>query len=774
MSKPMYLEYIPLEDEHVLLAEEKPLPLVVSPTTELPKYVAESDPKEDPEEYEDDESEDGPVDYPMDRGDDVDDDNGDSSGDDEDEEDEEEEEHLAPTDSTIVVPAIELVAPPKGTEPVIPPPFTDNATTGARITVRLTYSFHQRQRCTAPSTHSSPPPVPSPLLPSSMCPTQIQTHRMASTQALINAVTAALPSPLLPPLPPPLYIPPHVDCMDDILETEMPPCKRSCLFAIGSKYEIGESLTARPIKGRGIDFGFVSTLESGARRHGISKVGYGIRDTWVNLKKEVNTYDLGRGVCTRVLDPSTSDAATAAGYSYPDTAPEILRMMGDMRREMGDMQAKRIMAPVTRQGSNAPPNDTNPNKMTPESVQARNDQALLRNFTNRDGSHISYEDNRRNVQTVCPCFYVDFMKCQPLNFKGTEVVVKFATCTLLDAALTWWNSQIRSLGPDASSGNTNVVNAQRDNREIPKGNGYFECGAPGNFKRDCPKWKNKDGGNIFLAQISAKKEEDKSEGKQLKLKNASAVFMDLMNRVCKPYLDKFIIIFIDDIIIYSKDKKEHEEHLKTPTEIRQFLSLADYYQRFIEGFLKIAKSMTKLTQKGVKFDWGEKEENTFQLITQKLCSAPILALPEGRKDFVVYCDASHKGLGAVLMQIGKVITYASRQLKVYEKNYTTLDLELRSVVFALKIGRHYLYGTKCTVFTDRKSLQHILDQKELNMRQCRWLELLSDYDCDICYNPGQANIVADALSRKEQIEPLRVRALVMTIVLDLPKRILEA
>ncbi|GJV48262.1 putative reverse transcriptase domain-containing protein [Tanacetum coccineum] len=126
------------------------------------------------------------------------------------------------------------------------------------------------------------------------------------------------------------------------------------------------------------------------------------------------------------------------------------------------------------------------------------------------------------------------------------------------------------------------------------------------------------------------------------------------------------------------------------------------------------------------------------------------------------------------MQREKVIAYASRQLKVHEKNYTTHDLELGSVVFALKIWRHYLYGTRCTVFTDHKSLQHILDQKELNMRQRRWLELLSDYDCDIRYHPGKANVVADALSRKERIEPLRVRALVMTIGLDLPKRILEA
>ncbi|GJX80586.1 putative reverse transcriptase domain-containing protein, partial [Tanacetum coccineum] len=183
------------------------------------------------------------------------------------------------------------------------------------------------------------------------------------------------------------------------------------------------------------------------------------------------------------------------------------------------------------------------------------------------------------------------------------------------------------------------------------------------------------------------------------LTNAPAIFMDLMNRMCKPYLDKFVIVFIDDILIYSKDEKKHEEHLKA---ILGLLKEEKLYAKFTKCEFWIPK-------KGIKFDWGEKEENAFQLIKQKLYSAPILALPEGSKDFVVYCDASHKGLGAVLMQREKVIAYASRQLKVYKKNYTTYDLELGSVVFALKIWRHYLYGTRCTVFTDHKSLQHILD-----------------------------------------------------------------
>ncbi|GJT73148.1 putative reverse transcriptase domain-containing protein [Tanacetum coccineum] len=184
------------------------------------------------------------------------------------------------------------------------------------------------------------------------------------------------------------------------------------------------------------------------------------------------------------------------------------------------------------------------------------------------------------------------------------------------------------------------------------------------------------------------------------------------------------------------------------------LKIIGYYRRFIKDFSKIAKSLTELTQKNKKYIWGENQESAFQLLKQKLCEAPILALPEGNDDFVVYCDASHQGLGAVLMQREKVIAYASRQLKPNEENYTTHDLELGAVVFALKIWRHYLYGTKCTVFTDHKSLQHILDQKELNMRQRRWLELLADYDCEIRYHPGKANVIADALSRKERIKPL--------------------
>ncbi|GKA75904.1 putative reverse transcriptase domain-containing protein [Tanacetum coccineum] len=186
------------------------------------------------------------------------------------------------------------------------------------------------------------------------------------------------------------------------------------------------------------------------------------------------------------------------------------------------------------------------------------------------------------------------------------------------------------------------------------------------------------------------------------LTNAPAIFMDLMNRVYRPYLDKFMIVFIDDILIYSKTQEEHVEHL-----------------RLVFELLKKEKLYAKFS----KCKFWLREELAFQTLKDKLCNAPILALPDGPKDFVVYCDASGIGLGCVLMQRGKVIAYASRQLKIHEKNYTTYDLELGAVLFALKTWRIYLYGTNSVIYTDHKSLHHIFSQKELNIRQRHWIEL---------------------------------------------------
>ncbi|KAL0537580.1 hypothetical protein IC582_026561 [Cucumis melo] len=267
------------------------------------------------------------------------------------------------------------------------------------------------------------------------------------------------------------------------------------------------------------------------------------------------------------------------------------------------------------------------------------------------------------------------------------------------------------------------------------------------------------------------------------LTNAPAVFMDLMNRVFREFLDTFVIVFIDDILIYSKTEAEHEKHLRmvlqtlrdnklyakfskcefwlkqieavtgwtrpsTVSEVRSFLGLAGYYRRFVENFSRIATPLTQLTRKGAPFVWSKACEDSFQNLKQKLVTAPVLTVPDGSGSFVIYSDASKKGLGCVLMQQGKVVAYASRQLKSHEQNYPTHDLELAAVVFALKIWRHYLYGEKIQIFTDHKSLKYFFTQKELNMRQRRWLELVKDYDCEILYHPGKANVVADALSRK--------------------------
>nr|GEU72900.1 retrotransposon protein, putative, Ty3-gypsy subclass [Tanacetum cinerariifolium] len=880
---PMYPEYIPLEDEHVLLAEEQPLPLVVSPTVESPEYVVELDPEEDLEEYEDEETEDGPVDYPIDGGDDGDDDDdGDSSGDDaddEEEEEEDEEEHLALADSAIVINTDDLVSLPEGTEPV--------------------------ERLLA-----MPTPSPSPLTSLSPPSAGERLARLASTQALINAVTAAIPS------PPPLHIPPPIDRRDDILEIEMPPRKREVGCGIRDTWvdpaktvpEIAP-MTVREVSTRAIELAELYEHDT-QDLYALLEDAYDSRSCISQRTQHQLHKTRFQMQQTEIAELRETDRRRQAQMV------ETLRVMGDMRREMGDMQAEllalRIMAPVTRQGPNVPPNNANPNNMTLETEGV----VGLTRWIEKMESVFQINGNAIENQGEIKKLEIELWK---LKVKGDDVSAytkRFQELTLICTKFVANETEkidkyVREL-PDNIYGSVKASKPKTLDETIeenPKGN-CFECGAPGHFKRDCPKLKNKDGGNanaqgwVYAVRNAERKKnasrdpdtnvvtiiqafpkvfpedlpglpparpvefqiglipgaapvaqapyrlapfEMKDLSKQLQelfdkgfirpssspwgapvffVKNKDGSFKmcidyqelnkltvknrypllridDLFDQLqgssiySKIYLksgyhqlrvqeqdipktefktqyghyefqvmpfgmtnalvDKFVIVFIDDILIYSKDKKEQEEHLKA---ILELLKKEKLYARFSKCKFWIPK--------------GEKEENDFQLIKQKSCSALILALPKGSEDFVVYCDVSHNGLGDVLMQREKVIAYASRQMKVYEKNYTTHDLEIGSVVFALKIWRHYLYGTKCTVFADHKSLQYILDQKELNTRQRHWLELLSDYDCEIRYHPGKANVVADALSRKERIEPLRVLALVMTIGLDLPKQILEA
>ncbi|KAK8999911.1 hypothetical protein V6N11_082049 [Hibiscus sabdariffa] len=186
-------------------------------------------------------------------------------------------------------------------------------------------------------------------------------------------------------------------------------------------------------------------------------------------------------------------------------------------------------------------------------------------------------------------------------------------------------------------------------------------------------------------------------------------------------------------------------------EVRSFLGLASYYRRFVQGFSTIALPLTKLLRNDQPFQWSEDRQRSFNQLKQALTHAPVLVQPESGKEFTVYSDASHFGLGCVLMQGENVVSYVSRQLKPQELNYPTHNLELAVIVFALKIWRHYLYAEKCHMFTDHKSLKYLLTQKDLNLRQRRWMELLKDYDLVINYHPGKANIVADALSQKIMI-----------------------
>ncbi|KAG8496288.1 hypothetical protein CXB51_007453 [Gossypium anomalum] len=261
------------------------------------------------------------------------------------------------------------------------------------------------------------------------------------------------------------------------------------------------------------------------------------------------------------------------------------------------------------------------------------------------------------------------------------------------------------------------------------------------------------------------------------LTNAPAVFIDLMNRIFRQYLDQFVVVFIDDILIYSCDEYEHAEHLKlvlqilrdkqlyakfskyefwlrevsflghvvsalgirvdpskisaimdwkppmNVTEVRSFLGLAGYNRRFVKGFSMIATPMMKLLQKDVKFEWSEKCQKSFDRLKTCLTKVPVLVHPESGKEFVIYSDAPLLGLGCVLMQEA-------------------------AIVFALKLWRHYLFGERCHVYSDHKSLKYLMTQRDLNLRQRHWLELLKDYELVIDYHPGKANVVADALSRK--------------------------
>nr|GEW70859.1 putative reverse transcriptase domain-containing protein [Tanacetum cinerariifolium] len=527
------------------------------------------------------------------------------------------------------------ISPPEGTEPVIPPPSTDTTTTGARSNVCLQASTslpseaeverllamptpppspltslsppsarERLARCTIPSAHSSPPPVPSPLLPSSGSLTQIQTLRIASTQALIDAVTAALPSPPLPPLPPSLYIPPPIDRRDDTPESELLPRKGLCLSALGSRYEVRESSTARLIRGQEIDYWDtwvdpaetvpeIAPMTLGERVdllmedrivHQetiliVEEEAYAAREAWaysIGLSQAVHSELQTHCEQTEMAELQETDRRRQAQMV------ETLRVTRDMRREMGDMQAElKIMTHVTRQGPNIPPNNTNPNNMTPESVQIRSLgpnaysmtwEVLTKKMTDKYYPHGEIKKleielwnlmvKRNDVPTYTECFQELTLICTKFIANETKKIdkyisglpdniygsVKSSRPKTLDETIEnnhghqqqpakrqnvtkvynmrsgegkpyggnlpkftkchfhhngpctqkWHKcNKVGHFARDCrSSGNTNVANAQRDDRANPKRNGCFKCGALGHFKKDCAKLKNKNEGSV--------------------------------------------------------------------------------------------------------------------------------------------------------------------------------------------------------------------------------------------------------------------------------------
>ncbi|GJY89699.1 putative reverse transcriptase domain-containing protein [Tanacetum coccineum] len=341
------------------------------------------------------------------------------------------------------------------------------------------------------------------------------------------------------------------------------------------------------------------------------------------------------------------------------------------------------------------------------------------NVGNQNGNVVNENEYDGKGSVVVLTRWIEKMKnVQDMSGCSVDQKVKNITGSFMGKALTWWNSQIRTLSQEVA-----ISMSWNDFKFMM-------------IQEFCPSQ-----GVVFLLEridlglgyYSLRVHEDDIPKTAFRTRYGHFEFT--------------VMPFVNDILIYSKTQEENVEHLR---------HVINSNRMHVDPSKIEAVKNWKAPRTPIK---GEEHELAFQTLKDKLCNVPFLALLDGPEDFVVYCDASRIRLGCVLMQRGKVIAYASRQLKIHKKNYTTHDLELDAVMFALKIWRHYFYGTNSVIYMDHKSLQHIFSQKELNMRQRRWIELFSDYDCEIRYHPGKANVVADALSREERGE-------VKTLIID--------
>nr|GEX98197.1 putative reverse transcriptase domain-containing protein [Tanacetum cinerariifolium] len=730
-----------------------PLPTDASPITASPDYVSDSNPEEDTEE----DPKDDQADYPADGGDGddepSDDDDDDDTGDedpkeepfeDEEDDEEEEEEHLAPADS-FVVPIVDHTRLRRAWKTVIPePPMA--------VEIRMKA-----------------------LLPS--------TFRMI-----------------------------------DIPEADVPSRKRVCLTTPSFGFKVEESSAAGAARQPG-------PTESDLRRDRVEQVGYRITDTWdeiVDTLMEIAPTTL-EGVDHRVTELDTTIRKRTDEFKIRFEETQLTIALGrieilkarDPEPQQGPAEAVNscVATALAERDANRSRNGTEGVVGLTQWLEKIESVFQISNCTVvYQVKFTSYtlmfpEESTKVERYIGGLLDMIHGSVKALKPQSMQEAMEFATEMMDKKMLTHVERQAehKRKFDDTSRNNqhqqqpfkrNNVARAYTarpgdkkpyggtkplypkcnyhydgpcapkcTNWENARGITYFEYRVQGHYKSDCPKLKN---GNQWN-----------------QAGNRNAVARAYAVRTARTNPNSNVVTVPGAALVKrapyrlaSSEMKELLDQLKELADKGFIRPVPHLGELWIECLLKDRSEIELSSAKG---SGRCHSENHFQnsirtlrissyavWIDQRICCVYGSHEP-GSEDFVVYCDASIKGLGVMLMQREKVIAYGSRQLKVHEKNYTTHDLELGAVVFALKIWRHYLYGTKCTMFTVHKSLQHILDQKELNMRHRCWLELLSDYDCEIRYHPGKANVVADALSRKERIKPLRVRALVMTIDLDLPR-----